>query len=128
MQDREFNYINVIPLVDIMLVLLTIVLTTATFVARGDIPLDLPEVKEAKVKTQLVPTRISLKRSGEIFLNAKPVSFKDLEKFLKRKSQSSPVEVWSDKGAKVENLVKVLELLNRLDFKDVSLAVVKNES
>ena len=35
MKDSGFDYINVIPLVDVMLVLLTIVLTTSTFVATG---------------------------------------------------------------------------------------------
>nr|WP_255317356.1 biopolymer transporter ExbD [Candidatus Magnetobacterium casensis] len=41
MQEKEFDYINVIPLVDIMLVLLTIVLTTSAFIATGVIPVNL---------------------------------------------------------------------------------------
>ncbi len=41
MDEKEFDYLNVIPLVDVMLVLLTIVLTTATFVVTGRIPVDL---------------------------------------------------------------------------------------
>ena len=36
--DEEMDHINIVPLLDIMLVLLTIVLTTATFVANGRIP------------------------------------------------------------------------------------------
>lgn len=39
--DRELNNINVIPLVDVMLVLLVIVLTTATFVSTGQVPVEL---------------------------------------------------------------------------------------
>jgi len=35
------NQINVIPLVDVMLVLLVIVLTTATFVTAGQVPVEL---------------------------------------------------------------------------------------
>ena len=35
MEEKEFDYMNVIPLVDVMLVLLTIVLTTSTFIATG---------------------------------------------------------------------------------------------
>jgi len=45
MEDREFKDINVIPLVDIMLVLLTIVLITATFVVQGSIPVNLPATR-----------------------------------------------------------------------------------
>ncbi len=43
MEEKEFNYINVIPLVDVMLVLLTIVLTTSTFIASGMINVSLPK-------------------------------------------------------------------------------------
>ena len=35
MDEKEFDVINVIPFIDIMLVLLTIVLTTSTFIARA---------------------------------------------------------------------------------------------
>lgn len=42
MDDKPFESLNVIPFVDIMLVLLTMVLTTASFIAVGRIPLSLP--------------------------------------------------------------------------------------
>jgi biopolymer transport protein ExbB/TolQ len=35
MEEKEFDYMNVIPLVDVMMVLLTIVLMTSTFIASG---------------------------------------------------------------------------------------------
>jgi Biopolymer transport protein len=44
MEEKEFDYINMIPFIDVMLVLLTIVLTTSTFVATGVIPVELPRV------------------------------------------------------------------------------------
>jgi biopolymer transport protein ExbD len=39
MDEEPFQTLNVIPFVDIMLVLLTIVLTTASFIATGRIPI-----------------------------------------------------------------------------------------
>ena len=45
--DEEMDHINIVPLLDIMLVLLTIVLTTATFVANGRIPVDLAKSSAA---------------------------------------------------------------------------------
>lgn len=38
MEDKEFSYINAVPLIDVMFVLLTIILTTATFVTHGASP------------------------------------------------------------------------------------------
>ena len=44
--QRDIDQINVIPLVDVMLVLLVIVLTTATFISSGQIPVNLAKAKE----------------------------------------------------------------------------------
>ena len=43
--ERNIDQINVIPLVDVMLVLLVIVLTTATFISTGQIPVNLAKAK-----------------------------------------------------------------------------------
>jgi biopolymer transport protein ExbD len=45
--NRELNQINVIPLVDVMLALLVIVLTTATFMTAGQIPVNLAKAAMA---------------------------------------------------------------------------------
>ena len=47
--QRDIDQINVIPLVDVMLVLLVIVLTTATFISSGQIPVNLAKAKEVGV-------------------------------------------------------------------------------
>ena len=54
--DRELDQINVIPLVDVMLVLLVIVLTTATFITTGQIPVDLAKAKEAGAQSLTIAT------------------------------------------------------------------------
>ena len=57
MEEKEFDYINVIPLVDVMLVLLTIVLTTSSFIASGMIPVELPKASKSQeeiMKTQTI--------------------------------------------------------------------------
>ena len=53
MDDQGFNNMNVIPLVDVMLVLLTIVLTTSTFIAVGSIQVELPKASTADTDTQI---------------------------------------------------------------------------
>ena len=51
---KKFDEINVIPFIDIMLVLLVMVLTTATFIKQGVIPVNLPEAKQQRnrIKTK----------------------------------------------------------------------------
>ncbi|MFG1375241.1 biopolymer transporter ExbD, partial [Xanthobacter oligotrophicus] len=52
MDEKPFETMNVIPFVDIMLVLLTMVLTTASFIAVGRIPVSLPQAAPMKVEQQ----------------------------------------------------------------------------
>ena len=125
-EDREFSEINVIPLVDIMLVLLTIVLTTATFIVQGEIPVNLPEAKSAEQRNTVNPVRIAITKQGSIYLNGKEVHLKDLEAELSKLSKSTPVEIIADKDAKVEKLVEILDILNKYQLKNVSLLVRKS--
>ena len=68
-----FDKLNVIPLVDIMLVLLTIVLTTSTFIVSGNIPVDLPRASQKSagaIESQI----IEIDREGQVFFNAAVMS------------------------------------------------------
>ncbi|HRD68393.1 MAG TPA: biopolymer transporter ExbD, partial [Candidatus Competibacter sp.] len=71
--DEEIAAINVIPLVDIMLVLLTIVLTTATFIVTGHIPVDLARVQHA-APSQPSPMVLTLTLQRAVYLNDQPVT------------------------------------------------------
>lgn len=82
MEEKEFDYINVIPLVDIMLVLLTIVLVTATFIVQGSIPVRLPTSKYANVKN-IRSFQITITKKEIYFLKEEKLSWKSLIKLLK---------------------------------------------
>jgi biopolymer transport protein ExbD len=82
MEDKEFSSINVIPLVDIMLVLLTIVLITATFVVQGSIPVQLPQAK-ASHEENLKGLFITITQEGTIFLKTRRSPFWSLRRSLK---------------------------------------------
>ena len=57
---KPLAQINVIPFIDIMLVLLAVVLTTATFVAQGVIPVSLPEATSADELQRNRPIEITI--------------------------------------------------------------------
>jgi biopolymer transport protein ExbD len=120
MEDKEFSSINVIPLVDIMLVLLTIVLITATFVVQGSIPVQLPQAK-ASYEENLKGLFITITQEGKIFFENKMVSLSELERELEKYQRDSQVQVMADRRATVQSLVDVLDLLKRLGFKKVSI-------
>lgn len=113
MQLKRFDTINVVPFIDIMLVLLVIVLTTATFVSLGMIPVDLGEAKASNpmnVKKDLV---ITITKEGAFFFNDKAVENTFVEEELLSYDTQSPVFINCDKQASFEPFVTLLNLLKQ---------------
>jgi biopolymer transport protein ExbD len=120
MKEKEFDYINVIPLVDVMLVLLTIVLTTSSFIASGMIPMDLPKAHRSSgeiLKTQT----IEIDKAGKIYLNSRPVSLEELKTDLGTMNKKVPVLIRADRSIILQNFVSVLDVIKGLEFKRISL-------
>ena len=69
--DELFTGINVTPLVDVTLVLLVILMITASYVVSKSIPLDLP--KGATGETTPVTLSVSVDEAGKLYLDAEPV-------------------------------------------------------
>ncbi len=122
--EREVNQINVIPLVDVMLVLLVIVLTTATFISTGQIPVNLAKAKEAGDRKD-VPVVVTLTANGELFLNDRPIPADGLKTVLLAHPRESLVVVRADKVTLLERFVSVVDEIRGLGFQSVSLEVVR---
>ena len=122
--DRELDQINVIPLVDVMLVLLVIVLTTATFITTGQIPVDLAKAKEAGDRRD-VPLILTLTKEGQLFLNDQPVTKETLSGAMAPHPRESLVVVRADRVTLLERFVEIVDEVRGLGFKQVSLEVVK---
>jgi biopolymer transport protein ExbD len=122
--ERELNQINVIPLVDVMLVLLVIVLTTATFITTGQIPVDLAKAKESGDRRD-APLIITLTADGRLFMNDQPVSQEGLRIELTPHPRESLVVVRADRVTMLERFVEVVDEVRGLGFRQVSLEVMK---
>ena len=123
--EREIDQINVIPLVDVMLVLLVIVLTTATFISTGQIPVDLAKAKEAGDR-QDTPLIITLTAEGRLFLNDQPIDEDGLKQALNPQPRQSLVVVRADRVTILERFIKVVDDVRGMGFQQVSLEVVRS--
>ncbi|MCP9470436.1 MAG: biopolymer transporter ExbD [Nitrospira sp.] len=123
--NHELNQINVIPLVDVMLVLLVIVLTTATFITTGQIPVDLAKASEASDRKD-VPVVITLTADGQLYLNDSAVPENGLRTVLASQPRESIVVVRADKVTMLERFVQVVDEVRGLGFSQVSLEVVRS--
>jgi biopolymer transport protein ExbD len=120
MEHRPIDYINVIPFVDIMLVLLTIVLTTSSFIALGMLPLDLPAAKNNQVN--LLQTQvIEIDKTGQIYANGKPVSLVEMASTLEHMCRKVPILIRADRSIDLQRFVDVLDAVKMMRFEKVSL-------
>ncbi|OPY68490.1 MAG: Biopolymer transport protein ExbD [Syntrophorhabdaceae bacterium PtaU1.Bin034] len=127
MDEKGFDYMNVIPLVDIMLVLLTIVLMTSTFVASGAIPVQLPKVSQTPNQSPLKAATVTIDRQGAIYFESVPTTLSGLQQHLKNIGHETPVAVKADRSVTVQACVDVLDLLSGNGFKKVSLQTERSQ-
>ena len=109
------------PFIDIMLVLLVIVLITATFVVKGFIPLELPVAKTSLPVQNQENITISIKKNGEIYINKMQVDMEKLDAKLLEYSSQTSIYINSDKEAKFDFFVNVLDILNAKGYKNLAI-------
>jgi len=111
---KRFDQINVIPFIDIMLVLLVMVLTTATFIKQGVIPVDLPEAKTSQKEDLNKEITVYVNAKGEMFFEKEKVDAKELEERLSQISKKQTVILRSDKKSQFQDFVTVMDILKKL--------------
>lgn len=125
MQIKKFDSINVVPFIDIMLVLLVIVLTTATFVAKGIIPVDLPKSECATKEQNKKDLTITIKQNGDILFDKKIVSKQDLKAEFSKYKKDMVININCDKNAKFDLFVAVLDVLKVQEFSNLGIVTKK---
>ncbi len=120
MEEKEIDYINVIPFVDIMLVLLTIVLTTSTFIATGGIPVSLPRASQNRQETLKVRT-IEIDRTRTVFFNGRSVDLPSLKETIRPLDRQTPFLIRADRDIALQDFVDVIDVLKNSGFSRVSL-------
>jgi len=116
---KRFDEINVIPFIDIMLVLLVMVLTTATFIKQGIIPIELPEAKASKKEDVKKEITVYVNAKGEMFFEKEKVDVKILEEKLSGISKDQTVVLRSDKESRFQDFVNVMDILKRLNHEQL---------
>jgi biopolymer transport protein ExbD len=126
MSEKEFDYINMIPFIDVMLVLLTIVLTTSTFAVTGVIPVELPKVA-GKHETATVTRIVALDKQGAIFYQGRPVALQALKGHIATLPKQTPFIIKADREIPLQGFVEVLDLIKTQGFRKVSLQTERME-
>lgn len=121
----KFDTINVVPFIDIMLVLLVIVLTTASFIQTGLIKLDLPTGSSKMKEQPKKELKISVNADGEIYFDKEQVSKDEVEKMLLTHDKENPIHLYADKNAKFDHFVFILDILKKHEYENLGIITKK---
>ena len=127
MKMKRIDTINVIPFIDIMLVLLVMVLTTATFIKTGLIPVDLPDAKGTAAEHKPSELKLAITKEGTLLMGDEKtaVSLDEFEQQVVAGGKEMTVVLYSDKEAAFQNFVGVMDVLKRLGHEQLYIVTDK---
>jgi biopolymer transport protein TolR len=123
---KAINQINVVPYIDVMLVLLVIFMITAPLINPGVI--ELPSVG-TKLTTPVAPLRITIRTDQSLWLEeggGAPARISRDELIARIRDRQSrnpdqPVVIAADRAARYEEVIGVLDMLQRNGIHKVGL-------
>ncbi len=124
--EEVVSDINIVPLVDVILVLLIVfMITMPTIVGSAPIKVDLPETEAAKIDAASLPLRFALKKEGSavvLYLEEQPTNVDKLKVLVKEiVPGSTEVSLSADRGIPYGEVVKVMDMLGSLGLHKIAL-------
>ena len=119
--------INMVPMIDVALVLLIIFMVMTPFLIKSQIKINLPraKLKEAVPRPEQI-LQIQLDTAGNVFIDGQTVAKEALENRLKARladPQNQPVMIEADQDVKFQHVVTVMDVVKRLGVSKLGINV-----
>lgn len=125
---KKIDSLNLIPFIDIMLVLLVIVLTSASFVQQSKIEVEIPKLEEgteSSAQAQTQEEMIVIDKQGQFFVHNKKLDSSELKAWLERTPKQTQIIIKGDRESGLEHFLEVSTLLQMLGFENVYVITQK---
>lgn len=103
--------LNIVPFIDVMLVLLAIVLSISTFIAQGQIKVELPYASQNELKQNEKPIVITIDDKNVIYFDDKPLDLVALKEQIAKVDNKTLIQLKSDKDSKFETFIQIVDIL-----------------
>lgn len=124
---KKVEGMNVIPLIDIVLVLLAIVLTLSTFVANGQIKIDLPHAS-GTAKVALKSIEISIDAGGVMFWDGQKLTKEEVASKISMVTAQDTVSVRGDTKSAFGDFVFIMDALKKQGVTKISIITKPTKS
>ncbi|CCB79210.1 TonB system transport protein ExbD [Helicobacter bizzozeronii] len=123
---RRGDGLNIVPFIDVMLVLLAIVLSVSTFIAQGKIKVNLPSASSAQ-KQQKEEKKITIvvDKTDGIYIDDKPKSLDDLRALIAKTDPKVLIDLRSDKDSKFGTFINIIDILKDQHHENFSISTEK---
>ena len=125
--NKSYDDINVTPMLDVAYVLLIIFIIMTTASVQG-IMVNLPEASAKPSLAESKTKAVSISADGTIYLDTYPVSLDQLESLLKQYKAADPelpVIIKADSVIQYQKVVDVLDVVGRVDIRQLGLVTQK---
>lgn len=120
MKVKKFDSMNVIPFIDIILVLLAIVLIFSTFITQGRIEITLPKASTNE-QTNLKFKELSIDANGEIIFDEKDIEITQLKAILLTLPRETPISLKADENTPFKTFVQIIDIFKELKMDKISI-------
>jgi biopolymer transport protein ExbD len=126
--DEPLAQINIIPFVDIALVLLIIFMLTANIIAKASIPVDLPQAAHG---SQAVDTTLNVvvTADGTLLLDGKKVEREELRAAAERAFRADPkvrVVIAADKNVRYDAVIQAIDVVKQVGIASFALNIERS--
>lgn len=122
-----FAEINMIPLIDVALILLIIFMVITPVLVRSQLSVKLPKSSQGEAIQSSEAVDVSIQKDGRVSINGREVRPEDLEReltlVLGRSSQKT-VLVQADRGVPIQSVVEVLDVGKKLGVGRLGIGVL----
>ena len=121
---KRYDGINVVPFIDVLLVLLAIVFVISNFIALGKIDVNLAS-SSTKEKIKEIKREIVITKEQHFFVDKKEMSKEAFMSEVKQFKSDDAITILSDKGSLYEDFIFVIDALKEQGLENISMAVKK---
>jgi len=125
--DRHLAEINMVPLIDVMLVLLVIFIVTAPLLTHA-VKIDLPRASADATPPQS-PVQLAIRDNGDLCWNGEPVDPERLEQRMRDAAQQTPppeLRIHADRLTHYERVAQAMAMASRLGLTRIGFVTAPN--